>query len=176
MDRLSALLDQASERVWEMDLDDGMSELLRARCSQLDAQIAVQQALRKTVSFVLENRTNSNAQSRICKFLDTLYGNTKQINVNANVDAKWQCLRGLDCETFLLIAASYTPLEVTKMSRTEFDYLIQNAASYAKSKFVPSTWIFRKEVQLAMVEKSDLPNIRPFKKRNFPRLHHSLHS
>lgn len=142
-----------------------MSELLRARCSQLDAQTAVQHALQKTVNFVL-NGTTSNAQSRISKFLDTLYGDTKQ--VNANLDAKWQCLRDLDCGTFLLIAASYTPLEVAKMSRVEFDYLVQNAASYAQSKSVPSTWIFCKEVQLAMVEKSDLPNIRPFKKRNFP--------
>jgi hypothetical protein len=167
VDQLIQALDKASEQLWETSLDDPAFEILKARCSRLSAQVAVHHALQKTARLILKSPKVSlpNAQSRICKFFDALYSGEK---TNSTLESRWQQLRDLDCKTFLFIAVSYTPLDITKMSRTEFEYLVRNATKYIGTRSLPLDWIFRKEIQLAIVEKSDLPDIRLFKKRKWP--------
>ncbi|GIJ92743.1 hypothetical protein Asppvi_002021 [Aspergillus pseudoviridinutans] len=165
VDQLIQALDQVSEQLWETSLDDPTFEILKARCSRLSAQVAVHHALQKTGRLILKSALKDplpNAQSRICKFFDALYSGEK---TNSTSESRWQQLRDLDCKTFLFIAVSYTPLDITKMNRTEFEYLVRNATKYLEKLSLPLDWIFRKEIQLAIVEKSDLPDIRLFKKR-----------
>jgi hypothetical protein len=159
-------LDQISEHLWNIDLDDSVFEELKKKCSLVSAQLAVHHALQRTVSHVARHgQSLPVAQSRVCKFFDSLYGNDE--NGKLSLGSKWQKLRDIDCRTFLLIAVSYTPLEISKMGRVEFDYLVQNAPKYSDMGLLPPEWIFRKEIQLALAEKSDLANLRIFKKRIF---------
>jgi hypothetical protein len=156
-------LDQISERLWNINLDDSTFEEVKKKFSLLSAQLAVHQALQRTVSHLAQHGQSLPLffANRICKFLDSLYGDDK--NGNSSLDLRRQELRNLDCYTFLLIAVSYTPLEIAKMARVEFEYLVQNTLKY--SDMLSPGWIFRKEIQVALAEKSDLVNLRKFKKR-----------
>lgn len=165
-EQLMQHLDQVSKHLWNINLDDSAFEELKKKCSLLSAQLAVHHALQRTVSHIAEHGQSlpiPYAQSRICKFFDSLYGNDG--DEKSSFESRWQELRNLDCRTFLIIAVSYTPLEITKMGRVEFDYLVQSAPKYSDMKLLPPEWIFRKEIQLALAEKSDLANLRTFKKR-----------
>jgi hypothetical protein len=133
VEQLLQELDRISKQLREIPaLDDGVYETVKERCSRLSTQLAVQHRLQKTISSIIHSElavSLPNAHSRICKFLDSLYRNGETSNSASKL--RWQTLRGLDFRTFLLIAISYTPLEIQKMHRTEFEYLIQNAAEYS---------------------------------------------
>lgn len=163
---LIKLLDQVSEQLWELDLDDALFERLKKRCASLTAQIAVHRSLQGTIARIQQGPHTPlpNTPSRIYKFLDSLYGTETS---NTQLESRWQQLRKLDCETFLLISIAYTPLDISKMHRIDFDYLIRNARKVLDAKPLSQKWIFRKEIQLAIAEKSELPNIGIFKKRRF---------
>jgi hypothetical protein len=161
-------LNEVSEGLWNMSFDDAIFKTLKAKCLSLSGQVAVHQSLKRSVSHVLRSESSvplPNSQARIGKFLDFLYGNGNA--ANPALESRQQQLQKLDCQTFLLIAVSYTPLEISKMNRIEFDYLIQYAPKYSNAKYMPPQWIFRKEIQLAIAEKSDLANIRLFKKSKY---------
>lgn len=56
----------------------------------------------------------------------------------------------------LLIAVLYTPLDVSKMNRSKFDYLVENAANFLQVKALPLKWICHKDIQLAIAAKVEL--------------------
>jgi len=158
-------LDLIGRRLWEISLDSSAFNTLKKKTSRLSAQIAVHQALENAASQLLEpqgSRPLPNTQGRLSKFLDTLYGSTD--NTGTTTESRWQKIRSLDCATFLFIAVSYTPLEISKMHRTEFEYLIENAQKYLQVKSLPPRWMFRREIQMALAGKAELENIAQFKK------------
>ena len=106
-----------------------------------------------------------NTQSRLCKFIDILYGSSD--NTSAANESRWQKLRALDCATFLFVAVSYTPLDISKMHRIEFDYLVEHASKYLQAKALPPKWMFRREIQVALAAKAELDNITEFRKSLF---------
>jgi len=157
-------LDRISQQVWEICLDDSTFDALRRKSSWLSAQIAVHYALQRTAEQLHEPQNNSFLpvfQGRLSKFIDTVYGTSDN---NPPNETRWQKLRELECTTFLFIAISYTPLDLSKLSRIEFEYLLENAAKYLQVKDLPPRWLFRKEIQVAIAAKADLENISSFRK------------
>jgi hypothetical protein len=73
-------------------------------------------------------------------------------------------IRNLDCVPFLLIALSYTPLDIFKMHRTEFNYLMENVDKYLNSKYPSRRWIFRLEIQMVLAAISGQEHIAQLRK------------
>ncbi len=156
-------LDALSRRMWDVSLDDSASDTMRQKASKLSMQIAVHQVLENTARHFIGPQDFTgllNAQSRIGKFIDTVYGKPD----NEKNEARWQKMRDMDCATFLFIGVSYTPLDIIKMHRTEFDYLVGNVSKFIQVKALPSRWIFRKEIQLAIAAKADLKEATNFRR------------
>lgn len=156
MDAAAQNLDSLSALVWRVTAQSDFN-VLSQKVSILSAQIAVHQALEPTSRHLRSVTVFPNAQSRLSKFMDTIYG-------VGEVKERFQKLRQFDHATFLFIALSYTPLEITKMNRTEFEYLTQNASEFLQMKQLPPRWIFRDEVQVALASKSSLENATSFRK------------
>jgi len=159
-------LDAISQQIWDDSLDDTAFDILRQKTLWLSAQIAVHQVLQNTSRHLLGPQNSSglsNSQSRLGKFIDVLYGKPD----NEKNEARWQKLRDMDCATFLFIAVSYTPLDITKMHRIEFDYLVDNASKFLHVKDLPPRWIFRKEIQIAIAGKADLEEAASFRRSSY---------
>jgi hypothetical protein len=159
-------LDAISQLIWDESLDDPAFDLLRQKALSLLAQIAVHLVLQNTARQLLGPQNSaglSNTQYRLGKFMDILYGKPD----NEKNEARWQRLRDMDCATFLLIAVSYTPLDITKMHRTEFDYLVGNALKFLQVRDLPPRWIFRKEIQIAIAGKADLEEAASFRRSSY---------
>ncbi|KAF2021830.1 hypothetical protein BU24DRAFT_488168 [Aaosphaeria arxii CBS 175.79] len=156
-------LDLIGKHMWDISLDKSSFSSLKTKISDLEAQIAVHDALQNTVRQLQESGTSTltKPQSRVSKFLETLYGN----NASATDESRWNSLRCLDCETFLFIAVSYTPMDITKMPRIGFQYLIESAPKYLSKKLLPPRWMFSRELQLGVADKADLAGIAQFKRR-----------
>ena len=73
----------------------------------------------------------------------------------------------MDCASFLFIAVSYTPLEIIKIHRTEFDYLVDNASKFLHLRALPPKWVFRKEIQIAIAGKADLEEAASFRRSSY---------
>lgn len=169
VEQIAESLDTASQQIWDDGLDDSAFDILRRKALWLSAQIAVHEVLQNTARHLLGPQNSSgllNAQSRLGKFIDTLYGKPD----NEKNEARWQKLRDMDCAGFLFIAVSYTPLEITKMHRIEFDYLVGNASKFLQLKALPPKWVFRKEIQIAIAGKADLEGAASFRRSSYSSL------
>lgn len=156
-------LDALSRRIWDVNLDNSATDTLRQRASMLSMQIAVHQALGGTARNLSQQQDSTgllNAQSRVGKFMEAVYGKPD----SDKNEMRWQKLRDMDCVTFLFIGVSYTPLEIMKMHRTEFEYLVTNVTKFQQVKALPKNWIFRKEIQVAVAGKADLPGATEFRR------------
>jgi len=164
--RMIEALDATSQQIWDDSLDDPAFETLQQRALMLTAQLAVHRILQYTARHLLGPQSSVgllNAQSRLGKFIDIMYGKP---DIERN-ETRWQILRDMDCDCFLLIAVSYTPLDITKMNRIEFDYLMGNASKFLHVKNLPPRWMFRKEIQLAIAGKADLKEAASFRKSSY---------
>jgi hypothetical protein len=108
--------------------------------------------------------TLPHVQGRLGKFIDSLYGNSDNANATKQ---RWQELQKLDCETFLFVGVSYTPLDISKMHRMEFSYLMENAAQYVQAKDLPLRWMFRKEIQVTLAANAHLDSFAQFRRSEF---------
>jgi hypothetical protein len=159
-------LDTISQQIWDDGLDDSAFDILRQKALSLSAQIAVHQVLQSTARHLLGPQNSPgllNTQSRIGKFIDTLYRKPD----NEKNEARWQKLRDMHCAGFLFIAVSYTPLEIIKMHRIEFDYLVGNASKFLHLRSLPLNWVFRKEIQIAIAGKADLEEAANFRRSSY---------
>lgn len=159
-------LDAISRRIWDVSLDDSASDTIRQKASMLSMQVAVHQALGSTARQLSQPQDSTgllNAQSRVGKFMDAVYGKPD----SDKNEARWQKLRDMDCVTFLFIGVSYTPLDIIKMHRTEFDYLASNVKKFQQVKALPPKWIFRKEIQVAVAGKADLVGATDFRRSTY---------
>ncbi|KAF2195973.1 hypothetical protein GQ43DRAFT_436395 [Delitschia confertaspora ATCC 74209] len=149
-------LDAISKDLWKLSLNKAVFESLKEKISTLSAQIAVHHVLDNLTSQLLDEQSGSTLliQNRLSKFIEVLYGTSD--NANLTTKPRWEELRSLDCESFLFVAASYTPLEISKMHRVEFQYLIVHIPEYLRTKNLPRRWMFRREVQMALAEKAEL--------------------
>lgn len=149
------------KHLWNINLDNSVFSRLKTEISELSA---VHHTLESTVRQLHESgaSTLTNPQNRIEKFLEALFGASHQPS-SAN-KPRWERLRSMDHETFLLIAASYTPLDVTKMPQTEFRFLIENASEYLHMKPLSPRWMFAREVQMAVAAKAELAGMEQFKR------------
>jgi hypothetical protein len=153
-------LDRASEHMWNITLGKPAFDTLKKKCLQLSAQVGVHHALQNTMTHLLgPNSSAPLPYARLTKFIDSVYGSWEYVN-----QPRVGQIRNLGCESFLLIAVSYTPLDISKMSRTEFDYLIENVDKFSNSKHPSRRWIFRKEIQMALAEMSGLEHAAQFRK------------
>jgi hypothetical protein len=153
-------LDLIGQGIWDISLDNSAFTVLKQKVSQLSAQIAVHRVFEDTTSQLLTPPASSASQiqNRLSKFLDALYGSSEKSN------DRWQKLLSLDCATFLFIAISFTPLDITKMHRDEFNYLLECAPKYLQSKPLPPRWMFRRDIQVALAAKADLDSLSQFRK------------
>jgi hypothetical protein len=62
---------------------------------------------------------------------------------------------------------SYTPLDITKISQIEFDYLVGNASKFSQIRNLPPRWIFRKDIQIAIAGKSDVEEAANFRRGSY---------
>ena len=165
LDQVVESLDLASEHMWKITLNKPAFDTLKRKCSWLSAQAAVHHALQNTVTHLLGPDSSTplpNNQGRLTKFIETAYGSWAHVN-QANQSRLGQ-IRNLDCVPFLFIAVSYTPLDIFKMHRTEFDYLMENVDNYLNSKYPSRRWIFRKEIQMALAATSGLEHVAQLRK------------
>ena len=155
-------LNAISEQVWDDSLDDLAFDLLAQKVSRLSVQIAVHEVLQKTARHLRapDSPALINAQSRVGKFIDTLYGKLDY----EKFEARWQILQDMDCSSFLFIAVSYTPLDISKMNRIEFDYLVSNVSKFLRLRAITPKWVFRKEIQMAIAGKADLEEAAEFRR------------
>jgi hypothetical protein len=156
-------LDALSRRMWDVSLDDSASDTMRQKASKLLSQIAVHHVLENTARHLIgpqDSAGHSNAQSRLGKFIDTVYGKPD----NKKNEARWQKMRDMDCAAFLFIGVSYTSLDIIKMHRTEFDYLVGNVSKFMQVKALPPRWIFHQEIQLAIATKAGLREATNFRR------------
>lgn len=163
VERIFEGLDALSRQIWDVSLDDSAADTFRQKASMLSMQIAVHQALGNTVRHLSQPQESTgllNAQSRVGKFMDVIYGKPD----SDKNETRWRKLRDMDCVSFLFIGVSYTPLDITKMHRTEFDYLVSNVTKFQQVNVLPKNWIFRKEIQVAVASKADLPGATGFRR------------
>ena len=156
-------LDALSQRMWHVSLDYSASATLREKVSRLSTQLAVHQALEDTACHLIQPGDSAgllNAQSRVGKFIDAVYGKPDR---DKN-EARWQKLRAMDCTTFLFIGVSYTPLDIIKMHKMEFNYLVDNIAKFLQVRVLPHRWVFRKEIQVAVAAKAELKEANDFRR------------
>ena len=166
LEQLTKSLSLASEHVWEINIDKSAFDTLKRKCSLLSAQIAVHHALQNTVTHLLGPDSSTalpSTQGRLTKFIDVVYGNWDHLSETNR--SKLQQIRNLDCEPFLLITVSYTPLDIFKMHRTEFQYLMENVEKYLDSKCLSRRWIFRREIQMALATMCNLQHVGSLRKR-----------
>ncbi|KAH8706864.1 hypothetical protein GQ44DRAFT_691951 [Phaeosphaeriaceae sp. PMI808] len=157
-------LDAISERLWDISLENSAFESLKKKVSTLSAQIAVHYALDNTALLLeKEGSLPLSIQSRLGKFIEALYGTSE--NPSLTNKSRWNELRLLDCESCLFVAESYTPLDISKMHRVEFEYLIAHVPKYLEVRKLPERWMFRREIQVALAEKAELENIAEFKRK-----------
>jgi hypothetical protein len=156
--RLLAQLDSISQHIWNIDLDESAHDNLNQKVSHLSAQLAVHRVFDVTLSLLLVNSSASLLKSRLSKFLEILYEKLDDPN------ERWQKLRSLDCAAFLFVTISYTPRDVSKMPRDDFDYLIGNAPKYLRLKQFPSKWMFCPAIQTALAEKANLDSLSQFRR------------
>jgi hypothetical protein len=102
------------------------SQLLQQKAAALSAQLTVHRALHITLTRL--NRREKLSELRIEKSLEIFF--RKSNSIHQRYDKRWQQIRELDLKSLLLIAASYSPLDITKLKQTEFDYLIENVRTY----------------------------------------------
>ena len=123
--RLNAIYQQ----IQDDNLNDPAFNILRQKALSLLAQIVVYQVLQNIARQLLEPQNSIgllNTQYRLGKFIDVLY---RKLDNKKN-EAQQQKLRDIDYTTFLFIIVLYTLLDITKIYRTEFDYLIGNASKF----------------------------------------------
>jgi hypothetical protein len=159
--KLCTEIDLISERLWDISLDKQSFEILRQKVKLLSKQIAVHHTLELTASQLLAPQPSLAAvhESRLSKFMDTVYGDSVDTS-----DERWSKLRSVDCQTFLYIAISYTPLEVSKMHREEFKYLLECTSRYLRSKIVPPRWLFSRGIQMTLAGRAHISSTTNLRK------------
>jgi hypothetical protein len=163
LDQVVKSLDLASDHMWKITLDKPAFDTLKTKCSWLSAQVAVHHALQNTVTHLLgPDGSIPVPQGHLTKFINAAYGSLEDVN-HQNRSRLGQ-IRKLGCVPFLLIASTYTPLDIFKMNRTEFDYLMENVDKYLNFNYPSWRWIFRKEIQMALAAMSGLEHVAPLRK------------
>lgn len=150
-------LDRVKQQVWDDSLDDFAFDTLKLKILKLSAQVRVHQVLQNTARYLREpdqHPTFPSIHPRLVKFFDTVF---RKPDSERN-EVRWEKLRAMNCATFLFIAVSYTPLDITKMSRTEFNYLESNASTFLSKSELSPRWVFRTDIRLLIAEKADLEN------------------
>ncbi|OJD15994.1 hypothetical protein ACJ73_08922 [Blastomyces percursus] len=158
-------IDGVTERICEVDLDDSAFSKLKDKIACLSARTAVYHSLERPAKHLRNTSPLPHGNGRFSKFLEALYG--KQTKANSAHTLRWQKLRDLSCEPLLLIAIAYTPLDITKMGRVEFECLMNYIEPYLHARPLPEEWIFRREIQMAIAASSDLENISEFRQRYY---------
>lgn len=153
-------LDSIEKHIRDMNFSHSELNHLKLKLSGLSSQLAVHHSLTNTERCLRESSGAKLRQSRIEKFIKVVHGGANC--PSSRDDSRWVSLRALDCGTFLLIAASYTPVDVAKMHRTEFEFLIVVAPEYLNK--LPSKWMFRKEFQWAVAAHAGLGGMPQFKR------------
>ncbi|KAI1676125.1 hypothetical protein KJE20_14291 [Pyrenophora tritici-repentis] len=64
--------------------------------------------------------------------------------------ARFEMLRSLEMKAFMLVSASYTVLDIRKMSQDVFDCLMEMAPKYIDTITLPSGWMHRTELRAAV--------------------------
>ncbi|CZT07028.1 uncharacterized protein RAG0_12619 [Rhynchosporium agropyri] len=159
-------LDLISEQLWEDDLDDVALETLAKKTLKVSAQISVLQTLLSTSRGLLASEDSPGPKTALTR-LSKVYKATF-VKPSGKFEERWQKLRDIDCETFLFIAISYTDLELTKLNRIEFDYLIDAAREFRTRKQLPSNWMFRRRIRVVINSVAAEDFLMEYQNHQFP--------
>lgn len=157
MKKIHQHLDSTSDLLWDTHADADFAALAD-KVSSLNAAIAVHRALEVTAQN-LQGSTLPYAQSRLGKFLDAIYGPG-----DGKKAGRLQKLQSLSHQEFIYTSMSYTPLDIVKMSRIEFQCLLQTIPVYLTRRNLPSRWIFRDEIQVSIATRASVRNTAEFRK------------
>ncbi|KJZ70778.1 hypothetical protein HIM_09828 [Hirsutella minnesotensis 3608] len=150
-------LDRISDMIPDMRADADFATL-SDKVMSLYTALAVYRSLEITAQN-LQNSVLPHAQSRLSKFMDAVYGPG-----DVKKEERLQKLRSFRHEDFIFVSISYTPLDITKMSRAEFDCLVETVPVYLPRRDLPARWIFRDEIQVSIASKASLRNAAEFRK------------
>lgn len=157
-----AIIDQLRtipDALFEVNGDDIFTTLAE-RLSTLQAEVAVHRALGATLRILQGAAPLTGAQTRLCKFMDAVYTPAKDMKK----EERFQKLQSFAHEEFILVCISYTPVDLVKMSRNEFDCLLRLVSPFVRRKDFPRRWIFREEFQVSIATKAGLKRAAEFRK------------
>lgn len=162
MATIERIVDAINQVIWDVTLENAQWVNLKQKVFSLFVQAAVHHTLHNAAQLLSKPETIPNrAKSRLAKFIDAVYG------PDTKIEKRLGKLTELDCATFLFIAISYTPLELTKLHEAEFNYLVENASKYLSKVKLPPRWMFSKDIQVVIAAKADVPSATTLRKGLF---------
>jgi hypothetical protein len=152
IDHLSRNLDLLEQQVQTTNLHSTDLQKLKEKATRLMHQLEVLQVLAKTAELLQD--ANSDEEGNAKRFAPAKSRMQKMIRAAHNtgtdpIPERLRSLSLLDIETFLFLAASYTPLGIGRLDKNAFDCLVELAPSYVQRRLSPG-WLHRTEFQLAV--------------------------
>jgi hypothetical protein len=152
IDHLSTNLDLLRQQVHTTNLRSTDLQKLKEKTTRLMHQLEVLQVLAKTAELLQD--ANSNEEGNAKRFAPSKSRMQKMIRAAHDtgtepIPERLRTLSLLDIETFLFLAASYTPLGIMRLDQNAFDCLVELAPSYIQRWLSPG-WLHRTEFQLAV--------------------------
>ncbi|KAI1576354.1 hypothetical protein PtrEW13061_010684 [Pyrenophora tritici-repentis] len=152
IDDLFTSLDLLGQQVRTTNLHSKDLQKLKENTAQLTHQLEALQELAKTAELLksAESDQEGNAKrfapskSRMQKMIKAVYNTGTE-----PAPERLTSLSRMNIETFLFLAASYTPLGITRLDQNTFDCLVEIAPLYVRS-WLPPGWLHRTEFQLAV--------------------------
>lgn len=152
IDHLYTNLDLLGQQVRTTKIHSKDLQKLKEKTAQLTHELEVLHVLAKTAELLQSADPNENGnakrfaplKSRIQKMTRAIYNSGTE-----PVSERLRSLSHIHIETFLFLAASYTPLGIMRLDQNTFDCLMEIAPLYAQS-WLPPGWIHRTEFQIAV--------------------------
>jgi 2-succinyl-5-enolpyruvyl-6-hydroxy-3-cyclohexene-1-carboxylate synthase len=143
--QLLADLDTIKHRIWTANVTKMDFETIREKVHRLNCELQVHEALADTKNWLYETkRPNNRYRTKVEKMVMMVHGAVEKPGI------RYEMLQSLDMKAFMFVSASYTVLEIKKMSQDVFDCLLEVAPKYVDTITLPSGWMHRTELQTAV--------------------------
>jgi len=137
----------------------------------LSSQFKVHQALHETAIHLVSPNpkpkpkpkpsrgTHKNLHKhRLERHLEVLFG-TKD---SENIPLRWQTMRKEGCAVIIFIAISYPPADLSRMSSTQFDFLLSAAPRCLDRWKLPPGWLFENHLRELVCRLNENPHAANF--------------
>ncbi|XP_014550438.1 hypothetical protein COCVIDRAFT_115438 [Bipolaris victoriae FI3] len=145
MEKLLADLNTIQSCIWTVSATKTDFEAIRRKLQQLNCELQVHETLADTTRWLHEtDRLNARYRTRVEKMVTMVHGDEK------NPGVRFEMLRSLEMKAFMFVSASYTVLDIRKMSQDVFACLMEMAPKYIDTITLPTGWMHRTELRAAV--------------------------